>query len=124
MTENPSVPDNGPDDQQQQPKPREPRPRAESGPVFAGAEAPAHDLSDEIVRAVKRTVGERVTCRRIAGSTYRCNWWTPQSTNGYDNPAMMGSTVTTHRVGRSALLRVTRTGDGALVMETVNGAAR
>ena len=123
MTENPSVPDNGPDDQQQR-KQREPRPHAEHGPVFAAAEAPAYDLSEEIVKAVKRTAGERVTCRRIFGNNYRCNWWTPQSTNGYDNPNMSGQTVTTHRVGRSALLRVTKTHEGKLLIETVNGAPR
>ncbi|HEV2293960.1 MAG TPA: hypothetical protein VGR35_08890 [Tepidisphaeraceae bacterium] len=123
MTENPSIPDNGPDDQQQQ-KPREPRPHPEKGPVFAAAESPAHDLSEEIVKTVKRTAGERVTCRRIFGNNYRCNWWTPQSSSGYDNPNLSGSTVTTHRVGRSALLRVMKTPEGNLSIEIVNGAPR
>jgi hypothetical protein len=119
MTENPSVPDNGPEKRPQE----APRPHAEQGPTFAAAEPHVQDLSAEIVRAVRRSAGERVTCRRIVGDKYRCNWWSAQSTDGYDNPNMTGQLVTTHRVQKSELLRVTKTHAG-LVIEAVSGEAR
>ena len=70
------------------------------------------DLSAEIVRTIARAADERVTCRRIDNNCYRCNWWGPQTRSGYDNPAMGGLLVTTHRVRRSAFLRVTATPQG------------
>jgi len=88
-------------------------------PVFA-AEAqvkkPA-DLSAEIARQVEKRPNDRVTCRRISGDTYRCNWWAPASISGYDNPAMAGLTVTTHRVRKSQCLNVTRASQELLIRE-------
>ena len=88
----------------------------EAGPTFAAAEPRILDLSKEIVQTVTRAAGERVTCRRISGNHYRCNWWAAQGTNEYDNPEMTGMLVTTHRVIRSQMLRVTKAG-GALQIE-------
>lgn len=116
MTDNPSVPDNGPENTSEKPA----RSRAEAGPSFAAAEPRVSDLSEEIVRTVRKAAGERVTCRRIFGDNYRCNWWSAASTDGYDNPNMGGQTVMTHRIGRSELLHVTKTSAG-LVINTVNG---
>lgn len=115
MTDNPSIPDNGPEKTSQE----APRTQAERGPTFA-ASAPltSVDLSAEIIRTVARSAGERVTCRRVVGDKYRCNWWAAHSTNGYDNPDMTGQLVTTHRVRHSEMLRVTKTSAG-LVMEPV-----
>jgi hypothetical protein len=70
------------------------------------------DLSAEIIRTIARAPDERVTCRRIDGSNYRCNWWGPQGRSAYDNPGMGGLLVTTHRVRRSAFFRVTETPEG------------
>jgi len=114
MTDNPSVPDNGPVKREVE----TPRGHAEHGPVFAAAEPHVQDLSAEIVRTVIKLPGERVTCRRIVGDKYRCNWWAAHSTDGYDNPALTGQLVTTHRVRQSALLHVTKTAKG-LTIETV-----
>jgi hypothetical protein len=108
MADIPAVPDNGPEFQA--PSPKVPRPHAELGPSFATAEPKVEDLSAQIARTVSKTAGERVTCRRISGNHYRCNWWSARGTGGYDNPEMTGQLVTTHRVVRSELLRVTRTG--------------
>ena len=103
-----SRPDNEPAAQGQP----EPRGHAELGPTFAAAEPRVEDLSDQIARTVTKVPGQRVTCRRVAGNNYRCNWWSARDTDGYDNPAMTGQLVTTHRVERSAMLRVTRTNSG------------
>src|SRR4051812_47804007 len=70
------------------------------------------DLSAEIMKTVERAPGDRVTCRHIVGDHYRCNWWGQLSTAEYDNPAMLGLMVTTHRVRKSAFLKVTRTAEG------------
>lgn len=112
MTDNPSVPDNGPENASEKTA------RAEAGPTFAAAEPRVSDLSEEIVRTVRKASGERVTCRRIFGDNYRCNWWAAQNTDGYDNPNMGGQLVTTHRIARSELLHVTRT-PGGLAIKTV-----
>src|SRR4051794_25732683 len=95
------------------PKPAAPveqRSVPETGPAFAAAQPHMLDLSKEIISTVKRAPGERVTCRRISGNHYRCNWWGAQNTEDYDNPAMTGMLVTTHRVIRSQMLHVTKTG--------------
>jgi hypothetical protein len=90
----------------------------ERGPTFAEPEQPVVDLTSEIVATISRSPGERVTCRRIVGNNYRCNWWAAGNTHRYDNPTMSGLTVTTHRVVRSQMLRITRS-KGQLVFEEV-----
>jgi hypothetical protein len=70
------------------------------------------DLSAEIAGQVAREPLDRVACRRIYENYYRCNWWAPADGSGYDNPAMGGLTVTTHRVRKSEFLRVTRGRNG------------
>ena len=73
------------------------------------------DLSAEIASTIERRRDERVTCRRISGTNYRCNWWAPQTLTGYDNPSMRGLLVTTHRVRRSRFLSVTKTEEGLVI---------
>jgi hypothetical protein len=69
----------------------------------------SEDLSSQIARTVTRSPGEQVTCRRVGDHHYRCNWWVLENTRAYDNPAMLGSLVTTSRIGRSEFLHVVRT---------------
>jgi hypothetical protein len=88
-----------------------PRPHVELGPSFAAPGPETKDLSRAIAAALKRAAGERVTCRQISGSHYRCNWWAARDTGDYDNPSMTGQMVTTHRVVRSELIRATRAGE-------------
>jgi hypothetical protein len=99
--------------------PREPASAPEAGPTFAEPEPRVQDLSQEIVKTLAKSAGERVTCRRISGNHYRCNWWTAQSPKKYDNPHMAALTVTTHRVSRSELLHVTRTAKGLTIRPAV-----
>jgi hypothetical protein len=73
------------------------------------------DLSDEITRSVEKQSGDMVKCTRVSVDGYRCNWWAPHATAGYDNPSMSGLLVTTHRVRRSRFLRVTKE-NGRLVI--------
>ena len=79
---------------------------------------PEQDLSGEIAQSVDRMPGDQVRCTLVGNGNYRCNWWAPQETGGYDNPGMGGLLVTTHRVRKSRLLRVTRDG-GRLVIEEI-----
>jgi hypothetical protein len=97
---------------------------AEKGPTFAAPEPQAvPDLSKEIAKTVTKSAGETVTCRRISGNNYRCNWWSAMGTGSFDNPNMASAMVTTHRVSRSEMLRVTRSPKG-LVIETVGAGPR
>ena len=73
------------------------------------------DLSAEILKTIEKRPGDRVTCTWVSGNHYRCNWWAPEGTTGYDNPGMYGLTVTTHRVRQSRFLSVTQ-GTGGLVI--------
>ncbi len=75
----------------------------------------ADDLSGEIALAVERRPGDVVRCTKVVGNKYRCNWWSPQGTGGYDNPAMGGLLVTTHRVRQSQFLRATKTAAGLVI---------
>ncbi len=63
----------------------------------------------------RRSSSDRVSYRQVFGDHYRCNWWTHADATGYDNPRMSGPTVATHRVRKSAFLRVTKTRDGLLI---------
>ncbi|HEX8523766.1 MAG TPA: hypothetical protein VF669_16035 [Tepidisphaeraceae bacterium] len=69
------------------------------------------DLSEDILKQIERKPREQVTCRRVSTHHYRCNWWAPQSTNSYDNPAMLGMLVTTSRICQSRFLRVVKDGE-------------
>jgi hypothetical protein len=91
----------------------EPSPPAKAATTVAAADA--LDFSAEIVGHLEREPADRVTCRRVFDDYYRCNWWAPASKAGYDNPAMYGLTVTTHRVRKSEFLRVSRTTNGLTI---------
>ena len=75
------------------------------------------DYSAEVCQLIARLPGDQVRCTLVGNSNYRCNWWAPQATGGYDNPAMGGLLVTTHRVRKSRLLRVTREGERLVIEE-------
>ena len=75
------------------------------------------DLSEQITQLIDRLPGDHVRCTLVGNGNYRCNWWAPQATAGYDNPRMGGLLVTTHRVRKSRLLRVTRDGERLLIEE-------
>jgi hypothetical protein len=83
--------------------------------------AGAKDLSGEISRTVEKRPGDHVRCTLVCNDNYRCNWWAPQLTTGYDNPGMSGLLVTTHRVRQSRFLHVTRQGDRLLIEERPRG---
>ena len=83
----------------------------------AGAVEPAGDLSDQISAQVAREPSDRVTCRRVYGDHYRCNWWSRSDASRQDNPGMSGPTVATHRVRVSAFLHVTKTSSGLTIRE-------
>jgi hypothetical protein len=80
--------------------------------------APDVDLSTEIAQSVAREFDERVTCRRVSGNSYRCNWWSPSSSKRHDNLRMEGLLVTTHVVSKSRFLSVTKV-DQRLVIKDV-----
>lgn len=101
-----------------------PAPQPDRAPAAAPAPASvappasaAADLSEEIIHTVDKRPNDRVTCRRISGNNYRCNWWAPAPLLAYDNPAMPGLTVTTHRVRQSRFLTATKTPKGLVLAE-------
>jgi len=83
-------------------------PEQHKAPAAAARTAAPIDLSAEIAQAVERKIGDQVKCTRITADTYRCNWWSAFSSDGYDNPGMNGLLVTTHRVRKSQFLHVTK----------------
>jgi hypothetical protein len=103
-------------------QPQEPKSLRKIGPSFAAPETHVQDLSAEIAHTVSRAAGERVTCRRICGSHYRCNWWAPAS--GADDHGRSGATcliITTHRVRKSELLFVTKNEHGLVIKTAPSG---
>jgi hypothetical protein len=88
---------------------------APTGPTFAEPEQCLGDLAPELALALPRAANQMVRCRRISGNHYRCNWWGPQDTAAYDNPSMGGLLVTTHRVIRSQMLRVSKSATGLVI---------
>jgi len=90
-----------------------------AGPTFAQAEQHVTDLSSDIVQQLPRERGERVTCRRITGNHYRCNWWSPQIAAQYGNRSASAMTTTTHRVSKSQFLHVTKT-NGTLAIKAAD----
>lgn len=103
----------------------ETRPEDENrGPQTAGRKAttaPPADLSAEIVASVDRSPGDVVKCTRVGGATYRCNWWAPQPSEGYDNPNLRGPTYGTHVIRQSRFIRATKTSAG---LQMVDASAR
>ena len=75
------------------------------------------DLSEQITKTIEKRPGDEVRCTWVSGDNYRCNWWAQLSTDGYDNPSMMGLLVTTHRVRRSRFLHVTREAGKLVITE-------
>lgn len=73
------------------------------------------DLSPEIADSLDRKPGDRVTCVRISGDYYRCNWWATSDRGRHDNPLMAGLLVTTHRVRQSRFLHVTKPADKLII---------
>ena len=82
-----------------------------------GRQALEVDLSKELVQFIDKLPGDHVRCTLVGNGNYRCNWWAPQGTGGYDNPGMGGLLVTTHRVRKSRLLRVTKEGERLVIEE-------
>jgi hypothetical protein len=76
------------------------------------------DLAKELARTLARAPFEQITCRRVGDHYYRCNWWTLQDTERYDNPSMLGSLVTTSRISKSQFLHAKRVG-GKLTVTVV-----
>jgi hypothetical protein len=83
-----------------------------------GAGGVDEDLSKELARTLKREPLQQITCRRVGEHHYRCNWWTPQSTSGYDNPSMLGSLVTTSRITQSQFVHAAKT-NGKLTVKVL-----
>jgi hypothetical protein len=102
--------------------PSETAPEQKKAPT-APRVAPAIDLSAEIALAVERRTGDQVKCTRITADTYRCNWWSAFTSEGYDNPKMAGLLVTTHRVRMSRFLYVTKDAGKLVISERPPGRA-
>ena len=86
-------------------------------PIVSNGPQGSADLSEEIVKAIEKRPEDRVTCRRIWGNSYRCNWWAASDKANYDNPNMSGQLVTTHTIRKSRFLNVTKGATGLVITE-------
>ena len=75
------------------------------------------DLSDELSRSVEKQPGDQVRCTHVGNGNYRCNWWAPQGPGGFDSSTMACLLVTTHRVRKSCLFRVSKNGERLVIEE-------
>ncbi len=66
------------------------------------------DLSKEIEQSIEREKGEQIRTVRVFGDCYRCNWWVHDKM-----PQQMW--LTTGKIIKSKLLRVTKANDKLLV---------
>ena len=86
-------------------------------PGQATPKATSGDLSAEIAATIDRDPGDRVRVTHVGGDSYRCNWWAPGNTAGYDNPGMYGLIVTTHVVRKSQFLTVSKVGERLIIRQ-------
>ena len=80
-------------------------------------EASSGDLSNEISQFVEKQPGDYIRCTLVCNDNYRCNWWAPGNTAGYDNPSMYGLIVTTHVVRKSQFLTVSKVGERLVIRQ-------
>src|SRR5437588_5351999 len=81
------------------------------------------DLAPEIVRALARRPGDQVRCTRIAGQSYRCNWYAadkPAEGRGAKSAAL----IPTYRIRDSRFLRVSKRGEELVIEESSGASAR
>lgn len=64
------------------------------------------DRAREIMSTLEREPGDRLTCVRVFGEFYRCNWWST-GVGPADPPMIRGLEVSTYRVRKSRLVKVT-----------------
>jgi hypothetical protein len=69
------------------------------------------DLSSEIMRTVDKQPGDKVRCKRVSATTYRCNWLCVEDDAGGDLRVLE-----TWRIRDSKFLRATKV-SGKLVIE-------
>ena len=77
----------------------------------AAARTETPDLSSEIVRTVDKQPGDKVRCKRVSATTYRCNWLCVEDDAGGDLRVLE-----TWRIRDSKFLRATKV-SGKLVIE-------
>ena len=81
----------------------------------ATATAPGADRAAEILCTLEREPGDRLTCKRVFGDFYRCNWWAT-GTGSSDAHMIRGLEVSTYRVRKSRMVRAT-VAEGQLIVE-------
>ena len=96
-------------------------PLGRSGGARAGA-----DRSIEVLRTLEHEPGDRLTCRRVFGDYYRCNWWASggaaAAAGRIDAHIICGLEVATFRVRKSQLVKATMA-EGQLVVEDATNRA-
>lgn len=76
--------------------------------VVVSSPASTEDLSKEIEQSIEREKGEQIRTVRVFGNCYRCNWWVHDKM-----PNQLW--LTTGKIIKSKLLRVTKSNDKLLV---------
>lgn len=82
-----------------------------SAPKASAARTETPDLSSEIMRSVDKQPGDKVRCKRVSATTYRCNWLCVEDNAGGDLRVLE-----TWRIRDSKFLRATKEA-GKLVIE-------
>ena len=85
------------------------------------------DRSIEVLGTLEHEPGDRLTCRRVFGDYYRCNWWArgagAAAAAGPVDPHMIcGLEVATYRVRKSRLMKAT-VAEGRVVVEDATNRA-
>jgi hypothetical protein len=83
----------------------------EASATKASARKETPDLSSEIMRTVEKQPGDKVRCKRVSATTYRCNWLCVEDDAGGDLRVLE-----TWRIRDSKFLRATKEA-GKLVIE-------
>jgi hypothetical protein len=74
------------------------------------------DRSAEVLQLLPKEPRDQVTCVRVFGDFYRCNWWAPGALPGRNRPEMPGLEVSTYRVRKSQFVRAILS-EGKLLVE-------
>ena len=82
----------------------------------AAAEDAVPDRAREIIALLHREPGDRLTCVRVFGEFYRCNWWAAGA-SPFDPAMIRGLEVSTYRVRKSCLVKATFDDGGKLLVE-------
>lgn len=82
----------------------------------AAARATEAQVVAELTRTLELQPGDRVSCVRVFGDFYRCNWWAPGHSSA-ELRMIEGLRASTYRIRKSRFLRVTSAAGGVIIQD-------